>query len=184
MPTMHIAEDKLQVQKKTLKKVEFDNLSDSTRCPGSPCSQRSIYSDEVRSVVAQPERKNKMAKFCKNKAECHKTTVMIRNVPCKLSQEELMAEVSLVNSNFNFLYLPSSKKAVGNLGYAFVNFTTNAECVQFLEEFQNHIFASAPRSKKRAEVAFAALQGFKENVRFFKRSRVGKSQNGPYIAQN
>jgi hypothetical protein len=166
------------------KEYIFDQLSDSTGCctdcPGSPLSSsNSISTDAEQNSVK--ERRDKMAKYCKTKADCHKTTVMIRNVPCKLSQEELMAEVAAVNPNFNLLYLPSSRKAIGNLGYAFVNFVSNEETMQFIEAFQDHVFLSAPRSKKRAEVAFATLQGFKENVRFFKRSRVGKSQNGPYI---
>jgi RNA recognition motif-containing protein len=175
MPALHY------VDTQTNFKVDkdFDGLSDSTRCPDSP---RTVVSEKPQ--AKETERKDKMLKFCKNKAEHNKTTVMIRNVPCKLSQDELIAEVSLVSKSFNFLYLPSSKKAVGNLGYAFVNFTDNAECVKFLENFADHIFESAPRSKKRALVAYATLQGFKENVRFFKRSRVGKSENGPFIVQN
>jgi hypothetical protein len=155
----------------------FDRFSDSTGCS---------YSDSPSSISTETElnpvqRRDKMSKYCKARADCHKTTLMIRNVPCKLSQEELMTEVAAVNPNFNLLYLPSSRKAVGNLGYAFVNFISNEETMHFLDAFQDHVFLSAPRSKKRAEVAFATLQGWKENVRFFKRSRVGKSQNGPYI---
>jgi RNA recognition motif-containing protein len=125
-----------------------------------------------------------MSKYCKNKAEGNRTTIMIRNVPCKLSQEDLVAEVLSVNSSLNFLYLPSNKKNNGNLGYAFANFVDNAECVRFLQDFENHVFECAPRSQKRALVAYATMQGFKENVRFFKRSRVGKSEHGPYIVYN
>lgn len=170
MPAVHFCEQELQ------QKADFDRLSDSTRCPDSPSSAASAE------VSLAPVRKDKMSRYCKKKAESHKTTVMIRNIPCKLSQEELMEEVSSVNPQFNFLYLPHSKKQFGNLGYAFVNFTTNNECLHFIEHFDGHVFERAPRSTKRGTAVFATLQGFKENVRFFQRSRVGKSTSGPYIA--
>jgi hypothetical protein len=88
--------------------------------------------------------------------------------------------VAKTNKNFDFLYLPPSKR-VGCLGYAFCNFTTPADANEFIKSFQEHKFEHQPNSQKRAEVVFAVLQGFEENLKFYKKSKVGKTKNCPYV---
>jgi RNA recognition motif-containing protein len=114
-------------------------------------------------------------------SEAEKTTVMIRNVPCRCTQAELLEEIEEVVPGVNFLYLPASRKREGNLGYAFVNFTNPELAVQFIQDFQDRSFSKHPRSAKRASVGYALLQGFRENVKFYRRSKVSRSEHRPYV---
>merc|ERR1719440_891035 len=50
------------------------------------------------------------------------TSVMIRNIPCRYTQQELIDEIEMLGFVIDFLYLPPARRATGNLGYAFVNF--------------------------------------------------------------
>jgi RNA recognition motif-containing protein len=109
---------------------------------------------------------------------------MIRNIPCRCTQPELLEEIEEVTPGVNFLYLPASRKREGTLGYAFVNFLSPQLAVQFIRDFQAHEFTKQPNSNKRADVGYALLQGFKDNVRFYRRSKVSKSENRPYINRN
>merc|ERR1711971_266111 len=88
------------------------------------------------------------------------TTVMIRNIPCRYSQDELYLEIAEVGFRFNFMYLPPARRSPGNLGYAFVNFVDPQDALAFVGAFTGHAFVCQPKSKKRAEVMFAKLQGF------------------------
>jgi hypothetical protein len=127
------------------------------------------------------QKPDRLARFAKNKAAEHKTTVMIRNIPCKCTQEHLVQEISQYTKGFNFCYLPMSRMRDGTLGYAFVNFVTADEASKFMDAFTGHKFRRLPHSRKRTEVTFAVLQGFRENVRFYRRSKVTKTEYGPYI---
>jgi hypothetical protein len=111
---------------------------------------------------------------------------MIRHIPCKYSQEHLIEEISEFTTGFDFLYLPPARtsKTQKNLGYAFLNFREAAEAQKFICDFQNHHFKRHPNSMKRAEVSFAELQGFHQNMEFYKNSKVSKSRFRPYIARD
>jgi hypothetical protein len=109
------------------------------------------------------------------------TTVMIRNIPCRYSQDELYLEVAEIGFAFNFLYLPPARRSPGNLGYAFVNFVDPTHALAFVEAFTGHAFVCQPKSKKRAEVMFAKLQGFEENVAFYSNVKVTKSKYRPFV---
>jgi hypothetical protein len=122
-----------------------------------------------------------------NFAETHQipedqwTTVMIRHIPCRYSQDELFQEVADMGLAFNFLYLPPARRSPGNLGYAFVNFVHAVHAQYFVEAFKGHAFVCQPKSKKRAVVMFAKLQGFKENVEFYSGVKVSKSKHRPFV---
>jgi hypothetical protein len=109
------------------------------------------------------------------------TTVMIRNIPCRYKQQSLLSDISAVTPLFNFVYLPPSKRCNGNVGYAFVNFVSPDVAVYFMERFQGFSFPRQPNSTKHAEVVFAVLQGLAENIKFYKKSKVRKTEHRPYI---
>jgi hypothetical protein len=112
----------------------------------------------------------------------HKTTVMIRNIPCRYTQDELLAEVMMLDLPFNFLYLPPSRHSGGNLGYAFVNFVEPSHAAIFIQLFAGHQWAYQPRSKKVADPCFAILQGFEHNMQFYAKMKVSKSKKSrPFI---
>jgi hypothetical protein len=151
------------------------NNSSDFKCDGVP--------EENEEDLMQSQEVTPLEKF----AETHEipqeqwTTVMIRHIPCRYSQDELFQEVADMGLAFNFLYLPPARRSPGNLGYAFVNFVHANQAHYFVEAFKGHAFVCQPKSKKRAVVMFAKLQGFKENVEFYSGVKVSKSKHRPYV---
>jgi RNA recognition motif-containing protein len=125
----------------------------------------------------------KLAEFSNKhlKSEDEYTTVMVRNIPTKYTQQWLVEEVQATGNTCDFVHMPIAKKFPINLGYAFVNFRTPEEARNFLHIFKGHPFAKSPNSSKRALVSFASLQGFEENLQFYSSKRVSISKRGPWI---
>jgi hypothetical protein len=83
--------------------------------------------------------------------EDKRTTIMVRNIPNKYSQRMLLDEMnghryhfslpqfllisSTNRSNIDFLYLPMNARRNCSIGYAFVNFLSPAEALNFYTEF-------------------------------------------------
>jgi RNA recognition motif-containing protein len=109
------------------------------------------------------------------------TTVLLRNIPTRYVTSWLIEEIQATGNRCNFVHMPMAKKFDINLGYAFINFVTPAEALDFYENFQGHQFVKQPRSAKRATVEFSSLQGFEENVDFYSARRVAKSKHAPWI---
>nr|GMD77708.1 protein terminal ear1 homolog [Ipomoea batatas] len=109
-----------------------------------------------------------------------KTTVMIRNIPNQYQRDSFMAfldEYCLESHlQYDFLYLPMDFKTNNNVGYAFVNFTTEAAAAKIRERLENHAWGvlRTPNgyftSKKICVVAWARIQGRKELVKHFQKS--------------
>lgn len=131
-----------------------------------------------------PPATGRLVRFAKQKDRkdtSEYTTVMIRNIPCRYVQEWLIQDITEISEQFNFVYLPPVKRGEGNVGYAFVNFATPDAARLFMDKFQGFSFPRQPNSSKCAEVVYAVLQGLKENIKFYKNSKVRKTENRPYI---
>lgn len=152
------------------------NISTSS---ASPSSARDQVKEKKPPVL-------KLEKFAqKNEVpEDQFTTVMLRNIPCRYSQDQLLDTVKSFGIPCNFLYLAPAKTGGGNLGYAFVNFLTNQGAKEFMKVFTGVEFTHIPRCNKRAIVAWATLQGYKQNVRFYNRTKCVLTENGPRVARN
>jgi RNA recognition motif-containing protein len=109
------------------------------------------------------------------------TSIMIKNIPCRYVQDEILDEIKSAGYVLDFLYLPPARRTAGNLGYCFVNFVTPAQARDFFEAFQGHHFALQPKSKKRANVLWANLQGFQKNCEFYQNAKVMKSKFQPFV---
>jgi RNA recognition motif-containing protein len=127
----------------------------------------------------------KLAEFTNKhlKSEEEYTTVMVRNIPTKYTQQWFVEEVQSIGSSCDFVHMPIAKKFPINLGYAFVNFVTPEEARQFIATFRGHQFSKSPNSSKRALVSYASLQGFEENLEFYSSKRVTSSKRGPWVLQ-
>ncbi|XP_010246492.1 PREDICTED: protein MEI2-like 7 [Nelumbo nucifera] len=101
------------------------------------------------------------------------TTVMIKNLPNKLSREMLLglldkhcaeenekAQLGLDSclSEYDFVYLPMDFWLGNNLGYAFVNFTSSVAAERFYKSFNNYKW-NRFESKKVCEIRQAKIQG-------------------------
>jgi hypothetical protein len=111
---------------------------------------------------------------------------MVRNIPCKYTQKQMMMEVDEICPNFDFLYMPPARtaKVNKNLGYAFINFRTVIDAQMFMQGFQNHVFSLYKRSSKLGVCSYADLQGFEANVRYYRKAKVSRTKFRPYIARN
>ena len=98
-----------------------------------------------------------------------KTTVMIKNIPCSYTSEELQRDVKLegFGEAFDFFYLVFDFKTKRNRGYAFLNFHTNEIAKRFVKAFHGK---SLSGSKKILEISPAKRQGLKENVKNVERA--------------
>eukprot|EP00929_Paragymnodinium_shiwhaense_P112002 TRINITY_DN80252_c0_g1_i1.p1 TRINITY_DN80252_c0_g1~~TRINITY_DN80252_c0_g1_i1.p1 ORF type:complete len:335 (+),score=87.15 TRINITY_DN80252_c0_g1_i1:86-1090(+) len=109
------------------------------------------------------------------------TTVMIRNVPKRMKQEELMVLIS--DSGFlgcyDFLYLPIDGKTGVNRGFAFVNFGCNAYAASFKATFDGMLLTQYDPVKEALAVLPASIQGFEENYSHHVSTRKGKEREDP-----
>jgi hypothetical protein len=96
------------------------------------------------------------------------TALMICNVPCSVSPQQLSEAVDSMGfaGKYDFLYLPvkgrpsKSGQSVrrSNLGYGFIDFSCHQDAQKFIESFTGYQFAGTT-SVKRCEVRAAHLQG-------------------------
>jgi hypothetical protein len=101
-----------------------------------------------------------------------KTTVMIRNIPNKYTQEimlNLLEDAGLVGS-FDFFYLPIDFRNRCGLGYAFLNFLGHNDAVKAYSHFHNRRWDEF-NSKKVCEVTYARVQGRDNLVQHFKNAK-------------
>jgi hypothetical protein len=113
--------------------------------------------------------------------DCPQTTVMIRGIPKNYDQDMLLAEVQAEGLPANFLYLPPGKTK-SNRSYGFVNFETEFAAKKFINSFEGHQWRQKG-APKLANVGFATLQGFEQNIEFFSKQEVAKgvSKRTPWI---
>ena len=92
-----------------------------------------------------------------------RTTVMLRGLPRRCTQETLLNELDscLGKSKYNFFYLPWDINAHVNMGFAFVN-CVDVESTQRL--FHMCLPASDVSGPRKIKVVYAHVQGLALNV--------------------
>mmetsp|Transcript_29838 Transcript_29838/g.88618 ORF Transcript_29838/g.88618 Transcript_29838/m.88618 type:complete len:298 (+) Transcript_29838:112-1005(+) len=90
----------------------------------------------------------------------HGKTMMLRNIPCSVTQEELEKVIHEMGfgDRCDFVYVPPSHRPKTNIGYAFVNLIDEASADAFKLDFDSFRFPGK-LSKKFCEVQPARLQG-------------------------
>jgi hypothetical protein len=113
------------------------------------------------------------------------TTVMIRNIPNKYTQDQLLDEIFETGCDVDFLHLPMVTKSQTNMGYAFANFSSPEEAFNFMTMFDGHVFIgeNGQPAEKRGAVNYARLQGLQENIAFYEGRRIAKTDRKPWIKQ-
>ena len=90
-----------------------------------------------------------------------RTTVMIRNIPIKYTDEILNEALVEFHGKYNCLYMPYDYEKNGNKGYAFINFVNPLHILYFYEKFNGKKWVHF-ESSKICELNCAHFQGINE----------------------
>ena len=90
-----------------------------------------------------------------------RTTVMIRNIPIKYTEETLIEELDEFKGKYDCLYMPYDYEKKGNKGYAFINFVNPLHILYFHEKFYGKKWPLF-ESSKICELNSANFQGIYE----------------------
>jgi len=107
------------------------------------------------------------------------TTMMIRNIPGRYTQNDLMTDLKDLGfaGTYDFLYAPMDKGTTSSVGYAFVNFVDPSWAVKCKESFDNYRFSICGRSSsKLGSVSVAHLQGLEKNLQHYEKTAVNVSK--------
>mmetsp|Transcript_137844 Transcript_137844/g.344094 ORF Transcript_137844/g.344094 Transcript_137844/m.344094 type:complete len:482 (+) Transcript_137844:82-1527(+) len=109
------------------------------------------------------------------------TTMMLRNIPNKYTQNTLLQEVDEIGfaGSYDFFYLPMDVHNRSNVGYAFINFVAPEDAEAFRRTFSEHRFRKF-QSRKISSVCTAHVQGLYENLRHFENRAVTHARNDQY----
>jgi len=99
-------------------------------------------------------------------------TLMLRNIPNKYTQEQLLADLDMYRKAIDFLYLPTDFKNTCNLGYAFLNFRDGEVAEAFAAAHNGERLPRFPLSPKVLSVQCARVQGVQANIERFRDSSV------------
>jgi len=161
---------------------EFLSSDDS-----ASCHQQTIACDNFDTQAtpkdskhsAVPRHVNLEEEFAKIKKEGQAiTTLMIRNIPNRCSQREVIGELERVGlaGCFDFVYVPLDLGTMSNVGYAFVNFIHPAFAAFCAEVLPRHQFSRQRKSGKPVAVSPAHMQGLEANLRHYEKSAVNTSR--------
>jgi len=165
-------------------------MKEQTMPPGVWNQQTSLLTTPKESRHCNvPKTVNLAEEYAKTGSTGCTTTLMIRNVPNRYSQRELINELKSLGfgGTFDFLYVPLDLGTMSNVGYAFVNFTENVWAEKCMEMLQNHRFKRHRQAGKVAAVSVAHIQGLEANLKHYEKSAVNTSrlrQRRPVIIAN
>lgn len=117
------------------------------------------------------------------------TTLMIRNIPNRYTQDELIDELERLGlaGSFDFFYAPIDVGTMACVGYAFVNFVHASWLLRCQQVLAGYVFArhQKPTRQRVATVSIAHLQGLEANLRHYEKSAVSRKarakRSGPVV---
>lgn len=167
-----------------------------TRCPSSSSSREELSEtqfsrgDEQTATIRVKGYRHKLVPKSMDLKEAFKnapptsplTTLMIRNIPNRFSQADLISELEELGfgGSFDFLYAPTEKGAKrstrrgtmnSNVGYAFVNFLDAPWADRCMDRLSGHTFRN---SQRVASVSVAHVQGLAANMAHYEKAVVNK----------
>jgi hypothetical protein len=181
------ASDWLKASSQT-KRTDCDSLLICSSCVSTqqpkcedPCDERSGSSSHDRQV-----KKLGSQTRAKPKRQDAVTTVMIQNIPNRLSQRMLVADLTRSEfcNTFDFCYAPTDFKTRLNKGFAFVNFSSPAHAESFKQIWDNSRRFGVKDSEASLRVTPAAVQGLDANLRALqkgKKARIRCPDFRPYV---
>jgi hypothetical protein len=125
-----------------------------------------------------PRNQNLVEMHESNGKQAAPTTLMIRNIPSRYSQQDLMMDLKDLGfaGTLDFLYIPMDTSTLASVGYGFVNFKDPVWAEKCMQAFQNFRFRRHRRgAHKLASTSIAHMQGLEKNLRHYERSAVNSS---------
>lgn len=107
------------------------------------------------------------------------TTIVIRNVPARYTQDRLL-EVWPPDGSYNFLYLPYSVRQKRGSGYVFINFCTHQAACDFWQKVQGTRLSGCEHLKS-LDVATADVQGLENNLRYWGDRKLNRINNANFL---
>lgn len=171
-----------------LEDMDDSDLSESPKLGETPKSASTLKEEFQHSRV--PRQHNLAEEFAKSDGAAEPTTMMIRNIPNRYTQRDLIKELEGLGlaDTFDFFYAPIDMGTMGNVGYAFVNFIEPQHAAKCQELVNGYMFKKHQSRKKIASVSVAHLQGLQANLAHYENTVVnGRSRArrcGPVILTN
>jgi len=107
------------------------------------------------------------------------TTLMIRNIPVRYTQDMLLKEWPNDDGSYNFLYLPICIKRKCNASYCFLNFVTPQAALAFATVW-HHKRLMCYSSRKPLDISLADLQGLDANLSSCMRNKTSRIRNSHF----
>lgn len=111
------------------------------------------------------------------------TTVMMRNLPNKYTQQMLLAELAdlgfHLEAHFDFFYLPMDHTNAANLGYCFINFVETSVANSFAAALTGKRMRRF-NSNKTVIIMPASIQGYERNYHYYSATRVAQAEEFSY----
>ena len=106
---------------------------------------------------------------------CVGQTVMLRNIPNKLSQLEIAEAINGrgFRGLYDFFYVPLDFKSRMNLGYSFINFRTSEAAKRFVGQVDGQRLVES-FSTKLCGVSWARIQGLDANIKHWRNNPVNE----------
>ncbi|CAK0855941.1 unnamed protein product, partial [Prorocentrum cordatum] len=109
------------------------------------------------------------------------TSLMLRNLPCRLTQRQLLAEVHRTGfaGRCDFCYMPRDFASGENQGHAFLNFTSTAAAVEFNRAWSQRPLCAGQRTGPAGiDISVAAVQGLAANAAKWDIPRMKRVRSG------
>jgi len=103
------------------------------------------------------------------------TTIVVRNVPARFSQEQLL-QLWPPDGTYDLMYLPSSMQNQRRSGLVFINMVAHEAALDFTAKWHGHKIENVVGAK-RLHIGVAEVQGFVGNLQHLKASNVARMRN-------
>jgi len=107
------------------------------------------------------------------------TTLVVRNVPARLSQEQLL-QLWPPDGTYDLMYLPYSFNKQSRGGLVFINMVSNEAAINFATKWHGNKIPNI-RGVKRLDVGVANVQGFIGNLKHLKASNIARMHKEQYL---
>jgi len=99
------------------------------------------------------------------------TTLVVRNIPARYSQQDILKHVWVPDGTFDLLFVPHSFKLGHTVGYGFINFTSPAYAQAFHHRWHGQRLPGG-RKAKPLNISAARFQGIYDNMNYLSTSEV------------